>query len=122
MKIRSAVSILAVVAVAAGLFVPASIAGHKHKYRQVAEFKAGGKAKELQLDRKAGWCMIRILEGVVIIDSVVVVEGKKKTMIPVTNKLVKGDKKTIDLGPSRHITGLIINDREDGKYRVYLKQ
>ncbi len=122
MRRRSVIITLSLVAIAAGLFTSNAVAGDKHKYRRVAEFTAVGKPKQIELDQKAGWCMIRVMEGTVIIDSVVVVEGKKKTKIAVTNTLKKGDKKTVDLGPSRKITALIVNDREGGTYRVYLKQ
>jgi hypothetical protein len=122
MKQKLLITILSLVAITACIYMPNAVAGGKHKYRYIAEFKAEGKPKRMELSRKAGWCMIRVTEGTVIIDSVVVVEGDKKTMVPVTNKLVKGDKKTINIGPSRQITALIINDREGGTYKVYLKQ
>ncbi len=122
MKKISLITILSLVAISACVFMPNAVADGKHKYRRVAEFTAKGKPKRIELNQKAAWCMIRVMEGTVIIDSVVVVEGEKKTKVPVTNTLAKGDKKTINIGPRRQITALIINDREGGTYRVYLKQ
>ena len=103
-------------------FVLSSMGGDKHKFRRVAELTATGGPKEVALDQEAKWCMIRVMKGTVIINTIVVREGAKKTPITVAKRLNKGDKHVVDLGPKRRITGLRISDDAGGTYRVYLKR
>jgi hypothetical protein len=121
MTARRMTLILAAAALCGCLCVPDAHAG-KRKFRRVAELEAGGGVKEIAVDRDAAYCMIRVMDGTVIINTIVVREGSKTTPHTVAAKLNKGDKKVVDIGPRRRITGLRISDDGRGKYRIYLKR
>jgi len=103
------------------LSLPAAARADKADFERVAEFKAEGDAKEVSIERKCEDCMIRVMQGRVIISTLVVREGGKKTPIKVTAELKEGDKHVIPLGERRQITGFRISDGGGGTYRVYVR-
>ena len=104
-------------------FVQNAEAG-KPKYFQVAELAAKGGANEVKLDKvkEASWLMIHAIEGNVVINTIVLREGAKKTPITVATKLTKGQKKEVSLSGRKSLTGIRISNTGGGKYRVYLKK
>ncbi len=104
-------------------FVQNSEAG-KHKYFQVAELTAKGGANEVKLNKakEASWLMIHAIEGNVVINTIVLREGAKKTPITVATKLTKDQKKEVSLGGRKSLTGIRISNTGGGKYRIYLKK
>ncbi len=91
----------------------------KGGWHALGDFQTGGEAKEVACNREASRCAIYVLEGDVIINTLVVREGGKKTPIRVTVRLAKGQKPhVISLGAKRLITGFRISDGARGKYRV----
>ena len=104
-------------------FVQNAEAG-KPKYFQVAELTAKGGAHEVKFDKvnRVSWLLIHAAEGNVVINTVVLREGKKKTPITVATKLTKGQKKEVSLNGEKSLTGLRISNTGGGKYRVFLKK
>ncbi len=96
----------------------------KHKFFQVAEFTATGGAHEVKLDgvKEASWLKIHVMSGTVVINTVVLREGSKKTPIKVTVKLTKGQEHTVSLNGMHSLTGIRISNNGGGVYRVYLKK
>lgn len=114
---------LVIAAVCVFSFVQNAEAG-KHKYFQVAELTAKGGAHEIKLDKvkEASWLMIHAIEGHVVVNTVVLREGGKKTPITVATSLNKDQKKEVSLGGRKQLTGIRISNTGGGKYRVYLKK
>ncbi|MDD5705804.1 MAG: hypothetical protein PHR35_07745 [Kiritimatiellae bacterium] len=89
---------------------------------KIDDIQAGGGAKELAVNRSVARIAIRALEGDVIINTVVVREGGKKTPYPLAIRRAKGQESyVIELGSRRQVTGLRISDGGRGVYRVSVK-
>lgn len=123
MKLKSLGCGIVVAVICVMGFVQNAEAG-KPKYFQVAELTAKGGAKEVKLDKvkEASWLMIHAIDGNVVINTIVLREGSKKTSIKVVTKLAKGNKKEVSLNGRRSLTGIRISDGGGGKYRIYLKK
>lgn len=94
----------------------------KGDWHALGDFQTGGEAKEVAVNREVSQCAIYVLEGDVIVNTLVVREGGKKTPIPVTVRLAQGQKPyVIPLGAKRLITGFRISDGARGKYCVSVK-
>lgn len=111
-----------VAAILGGVVLCAPDASAKSKYAQVAELTAGGDAKEVAVNKEISKCMIEVIEGSVIINTVVVREGGNKTPITVAARLEKGAKHEIALGGAKMVSGLRISDAGRGTYRVHVKR
>lgn len=87
--------------------------------RVVAEFNAGGGAKEVGYIGNSSMCVIEVLSGSVIINSVVIRKGAVKQSVVVRGRFEQGQHHFISLGDG--VTGLRISDGGKGRYRVYVK-
>ena len=103
---------------AAGFLSQSALAGGWHK---VGSFTAGGDAKEMGVDRNCSACLIKVTEGSVIINTVVVREKSSKDPIKVGERIEKGGSKEIDVGDKLYVKGCRISDDGRGKYDVYVK-
>lgn len=92
---------------------------HWHK---VAELTAGGEAKEVTVDKTISKCVIKCTSGSVIINTLVVREGEKKTPIKVVTTFTEGQEKLIEIGERRMVTGFRISDQGSGTYAVSVNE
>ena len=107
------------VAMLVSLFAGAAVAAD---YKQVASLTAGGKAKEVSVNRSARQCLLRVDEGSVIINTIVVRQGGNKKSVTVARKFQKGKDQVIKFfDQAQPITGLRISDSGTGRYRLFLK-
>jgi hypothetical protein len=90
-------------------------------WHMVGAFDAGGEAKEMGVNRNCSVCLVKVTEGSVIINTVVVREGGKKTPHTVGQRIEKGDHREIDIGSKIYATGFRISDDGRGHYEVYVK-
>lgn len=87
---------------------------------QPVELRAIGEPKEVPVNREVTGCRIEVVNGSVIINTVVVREGGKKTPITVGRRLGVGESVDLPFGPKRLVTGLRISDGGGGTYRVFI--
>jgi len=111
---------MAAVGVAA-LFATAESVWAGSKWRQVAELRAVGDAKEVAVNRVCSKARVVVKEGNVAIQTFVVREGAKKTPITIARGLRKGQKFDIDLGGRKQVTGFRIRDSGGGRYRLHVQ-
>ncbi len=95
-----------------------ALAGEWHK---VGTFTAGGDAKEMAVNRNCSTCLIKVTDGSVVINTVVIREGDKKTPKTVGRRIEKGDQAEIQVGDKLYVTGFRISDDGRGTYLVYVK-
>ena len=94
---------------------------HKGKWTVIADLTAGGGAKEVKEECRASTCLITCTDGSIIINTVVLRQGGKKTPFTVTSRLKKGESKEITIGDDVNVTGFRISDTGRGRYTVSLK-
>lgn len=93
----------------------------KKKWTLVDKVKAGGEAKELKVTGQISQIKIRSLKGSIIINTVVIRDGARKTAVPVAGQFKKGEEHIITLDAVQNVTGLRISDGGRGKYGVYVQ-
>jgi hypothetical protein len=103
-----------------GMFAMSVFAGDKIVFKEAGEYQAKGEAKEVKVSQAVRYCRIDVVEGTVIINTIVIREGGKKTPIKVVAKLQKDAKHVVDFGKIHNITGIRISDDSGGKYKVML--
>ncbi len=94
-------------------------ADHWHK---IAALTAGGDAKEVTVDKTISKCIIKCTSGSVIINTLVVREGAKKTPIKVVTTFTEGQDKLIEIGERRMVTGFRISDQGSGTYSITVNE
>ncbi|MCX6997195.1 MAG: hypothetical protein NTV49_08930 [Kiritimatiellaeota bacterium] len=90
------------------------------QWQKIGELSQGGK---LAVDRQASVCRLVCLEGVTIVNTLVVFNGDTKRGIPVRAKLKKGEEREVPLGNNVKIThvGMSLNSNATGRLAVYVK-
>lgn len=94
-------------------------ADHWHK---IADLTAGGDAKEVTVDKTISKCVIKCTSGSVIINTLVVREGAKKTPIKVVSTIAEGEEKLVEIGERRMVTGFRISDQGSGTYEISVNE
>lgn len=107
--------------IVAGLVLLAGVTVASAGWKLASEVTAGGGAKELAVNRTIQTVQIHCITGPVIVNTIVVREGGKKTPFTVARRFNDGEKQNIDLGQSRNVTGLRISDGGRGTYKVFTK-
>ena len=89
-------------------------------WQKVGELTKGGK---LAANRQASVCRLVCLDGVIIVNTLVVFEGDKMRNITVRAKLKKGEDREVPLGNNVKLThiGMSISPDTVGRLAVYLK-
>lgn len=106
-------------AIAAALLIGQSaLAAGWHK---VGSFQAGGAAKEMGVNRNCEAALIKVTEGSVTINSVVVQGKTEQGPIKVEQQVNAGQSKEFPLSGKGYITGFRISDSGSGKYDVYVR-
>lgn len=118
MKRRMKAWAMAAVAIAVLFLTVSAQAGD---WRKKADLFSGGGGKEVTVDANIKAVKIRCLDGSVIINTIWVREGGRKTQHKVTRRLEKGEEHILHLDTTRYVTGLRIGDDARGKYRVWVK-
>jgi positive regulator of sigma E activity len=90
-------------------------------WHKVATLQAGGDAQEVTVRRACSTCLIKVSEGSVVINTLVVREGDKKDPIKVGARIDAGDHREVGLGDKRNVEGLRISAQGDGRFEVYVK-
>ncbi len=89
------------------------------KWISIGEFQAGGDGKVAAYNGPVSVCRIVCTDGSVIVNTVIVLEGQKKTPISVGVRIPAGQMHEIVLpGGHRTVTGFRISDNARGKYRL----
>ena len=91
-------------------------------WNKIAELTAGGDAKEVTVDKTISKCVIKCTSGSVIINTLVVREGAKKTPIKVVSTITEGQEKLIEIGERRMVTGFRISDQGGGTYAISVNE
>ena len=92
------------------------------KWKNLGDFTTGGGAKEIAVNREISEIAIDVKEGQVIINTLWVREGAKKTEITVAKAMNKGDETHfIKLDGQRNVTGFRVSDGAKGRYRISVK-
>jgi hypothetical protein len=102
-------------------FMSAPSAEADKKWLKLASLSAGSGAKEVAVNRECREFQIRIKEGSVIFNTIVVREGGKTTPIRVARRFEKGGKHEFVLPAKTHVTGLRISDDGRGQYDVFVR-
>lgn len=88
-------------------------------WSKLADLKAGGDGKEVSVNRAVTRCRITCTEGSVIINTLVVREGGKKTPIKVVSRIPKGESREIRVADRPlNVSGFRIGDDGRGRYIV----
>ena len=90
------------------------------KWHAITELRSGGGVKEVPVNRTASRCLIRCIDGAVVVNTLVVREGGAKKSITVASRLNTGDERVLDLGGRRNVTGFRISDGGRGRYAIYV--
>lgn len=115
MQKRGLVAVLAVGLVVLMGTTGAWAGGDWHK---VGELTKGGR---LPVNRQVSACRLECVEGVAIINTLVVFDGDNKRGIPVSMKLQKGEKREVPLGNKIKVTELGMSLETKGRLAVYVK-
>ncbi len=87
-------------------------------WARVAILQASPDAKEVAVNRNVSSIRIRVIEGTVIINTVVARQGTQRTAYTVGRRLQTGQHVDVDLGGRRNVTGLRISDDGRGRYEI----
>jgi len=104
---------------AAFLCVSFAVDARADAWKRVADLRAGGGAKEVVVNDTVSAFRLVCVEGEVIVNTVVVREGGKKTPHKVARKLLKGQEHVITLNTRKPVSGLRISDQARGRYIVH---
>lgn len=99
----------------------ATSSGGSGRYRQIAEFTAGGTAKEVSVTEPVRAIRIQASSGTVVLNTVVIRDGAARRSIPVTRRLAAGEYVDLPLQSGENISGLRISDGANGRYRVLVR-
>lgn len=100
------------------LFTGSAWAGGWHK---IGTFAASKEAKEMAVNRNVDKLLIKVKEGSVIINTVVVRQGDAKTPHKVGARIEAGRQQELSLGDGTYVNGLRISDDGQGLYDVFVK-
>ena len=108
------------VVVALALFAGSLGAQAGEKWHKVGELNAGGK---LAVDREITAVRLVGLDGICIVNTLVIFNGDTKQGIPVTAKIKKGEEREVPLGKTAKAThvGMSLNADATGRLAVYVK-
>jgi hypothetical protein len=110
---------LKMAAMAAALLVGQSaLAAGWHK---VGSFQAGGEAKEMGVNRNCEACLIKVVEGSVTINTIVVRGKDAREPVKVEQQIEAGQSREISAGAKGYVTGFRISDAGKGRYDVYVR-
>ncbi len=116
---RSTTGILAALCLAA--WATAAVAGDD--WDPVAKkLQASGGAKEVEVNQSVKHILIKVKDGEVIIQTLVVRQGGNKTPYPVGRRMAKGEHHIIDLPERVMVTGFRISDGGGGRYEVHVRK
>jgi len=87
-------------------------------WKPLADLRSGGKAKEVAITQKISFVQILVLEGNVIINTIVVRRGSQKKPHTVARKFGPNEAYTLKLSAPGQVTGLRISDGGKGRYLV----
>ena len=93
-----------------------TVAGEK--WTPVARLTAGGGVKEVPLQCAAQRCLIRCIDGSIIVNTVVAREGGSSSPFRVGRRFALGEEQIVDFGSVRELTGLRISDDGQGVYEI----
>ena len=85
---------------------------------KIGELMKGGK---LAVNTQISACRLECVEGVAIVNTLVVFDGDNKRNIPITTKLNKGETKDVTLGNKIKVTDLGMSLETTGRLAVYVK-
>lgn len=89
------------------------------KWIPIGEFQAGGDGKLAAYNGAVSACRLICTEGSIIVNTVIVIEGNKKSPISLGIRIPAGQIHEFTLpGGPRNVTGFRISDNARGKYRL----
>lgn len=110
---------MVVLVLSAGLF----FASHAWaaSWKPLAQLNGGGKAKEVAINQTIRYVRIAVLEGSVVINTIVVREGAKKTPNTIARQFGPKERFVLTLPAPTQVTGLRISDSGGVTYMVQYK-
>ncbi len=94
------------------------VPGSAFSWTQISQQHAGGGAKEVPVNRDISRVQIVCQGAPVIINTVVMREGGKKTPFTLGKRFAVNEAFVLSLGGKHHVTGLRISDDLKGSYLV----
>ncbi len=92
--------------------------GNALAWSDLTRLTAGGKAKEVAVNRQISRLMIICQDAPVIINTVVVREGGKKTSHTIGKRFNVNEQFILEVGGARQVTGFRISDDLKGNYQL----
>ena len=92
---------------------------HGHGGTVVAEYSAGGEAKEVAIGGGRSTLVIEVVSGSITINTIVLRRGGQKQSITVAARFNQGQRHVIPIDGA--VTGVRISDGGKGRYRVYAR-
>jgi hypothetical protein len=87
-------------------------------WEDITTIKAGGDAKEIGVNKEIQKLKITCQEKPIIVNTVVMREGAKKTPFSLGKKFTPKEEFVLDLGGKHHVTGFRISDDLKGAYTL----
>ena len=87
-------------------------------WEDITTIKAGGDAKEIGINKEIQKLKITCQEKPIIVNTVVMREGAKKTPFSLGKKFTPKEEFVLDLGGKHHVTGFRISDDLKGAYTL----
>jgi hypothetical protein len=88
------------------------------EWQKIGELTKGGK---LPVNKQISACRLESVEGVAIVNTLVVFDGDNKRGIPVRAKLQKGETRDVPVGDKVKVTELGMSLETKGRLAVYVK-
>lgn len=107
-----------VMVVVCGVLLGLTSAWAREEWHKVGELTKGGR---LPVNQQVSVCRLECVEGVAIINTLVVFDGDNKRGLPVTAKLKKGETRDVTLGDKVKVSELGMSLETNGRLVVYVK-
>ena len=99
------------------LFIPL-VCSEAMAWDDITTLSAGGDAKEISINKDIQKLKICCLDKPIIVNTVVMREGGKKTPFTLGKKFSPKEEYVLDLGGKHHVTGFRISDDLKGMYKL----
>ena len=105
-------------AVVLGVLLGLTSVWARDEWHKIGELTKGGR---LPIKQQVSVCRLECVEGVAVINTLVVFDGDNKRGIPVTAKLKKGETRDVTLGDKIKVSELGMSLETNGRLAVYVK-
>jgi len=110
--------LMGVLMMALVLIVGVTSAWARDEWHKIGELTKGGR---LPVNQQISVCRLECVEGVAIVNTLVVFDGDNKRGIPLRAKLQKGETRDVPVGDKVTVTELGMSLETKGRLAVYVK-